>query len=115
MKRSPNLEYGQWAMMISILTNAVASWSRLSDHHLWQDVIIILSGLVFGVYGVLLAINWRGISRRYSGLRLSRSRGRQELRRFLLIRAAGVILLIGALAAIASSIFWIIALFSKTA
>lgn len=115
MKRSPVLEYGQWVMMISILTSAIASWSRLSDHHLWQDVIIILSGLVFGFYGVLLAMNWRGISRRYSGLRLSGSKRRQELRRFLLIRAAGIVLVIGALAAIASSVFWIIALFSETA
>lgn len=114
MKRNPVLDYGQWAMMISILATALASWSRLADHRLWQDVVIIISGVVFGVYGSLLAANWRGISRRYSGLLLSRGRGRREVRRFLLIRLAGVLLIIGALAAIISSIFWMIALFNKT-
>jgi hypothetical protein len=111
MKRSPVFEYGQWAMMISILTTAIASWSRLADHHLWQDVTIILSGLVFGLYGVLLALNWRGISRRYSGLRPSGNQRRREIRRFRFIRVAGIVLVIGALAAIASSTFWIITLF----
>jgi hypothetical protein len=113
MRRSPILDYGQWAMMISILATALASWSRLAEHRLWQDVVIIVSGIVFGLYGALLAANWRGISRRYSGLWLSKSRGRREARRFLLIRIAGVLLIIGALATIISSVFWIITLFNK--
>ena len=60
MKRNPGLDYGQWAVLVSVAACVVASWARLSSHQLWQDVVILISGVVIGLFGILLALNWHG-------------------------------------------------------
>jgi hypothetical protein len=110
MKQAPTLfDYGQWTVLGSILACMAASWSRLSDHQLWQDLVIIVSGLVIGVYGVLLVINWHGITDRYiMSVRGLGIRSKRRAHRFKFIRMSGALLIVGALAAIMDSIFWIV-------
>jgi hypothetical protein len=114
MKRHPGLDYGQWAVLVSIGACVVASWARLSGHQLWQDVVILVSGIVIALFGLLLALNWRGMTERYSSpaRRLSPKAPRHspQLR---VMRLGGALLTLQALAAIVSSINWLVALLAQ--
>ena len=111
MKHKLRLDYSQWAMAGAIVICVVASWSRLSSHQLWQDIAIIISGVVIGIVGLLLAFNWRGMTERYTRPvpRLHPKRLPYS-RRIILFRIGGALLSLEAVAAIISSILWIMAL-----
>ena len=116
MKRNPNpnLDYGQWAVIVSIAACVVASWARLAGHQLWQDIVVLISGLVIGLFGLLLAFNWRGMTERYSSppRRLSPKAPRHS-QQLKVMRIGGAMLTLQALAAIVSSISWLIALLAQ--
>lgn len=116
MKRNLSHNYAPWAIVISIAACVVASWSRLVGHELWQDIVILLSGAVIGIFGLLLALNWRGIADRYSasGRRLSPKQPPRRRQQFMVMRVSGALLTLEALAAIISSILWIMALFNNS-
>jgi len=115
MKRHPfSLDWSQWAIVGAIVGRVVASWARLSSHQMWQDIVIIISGGVMGTVGLLLALNWRGFTQRYT-TPVRRLHPKQPIhsQRTTFIRVSGALLLLQALAAIISSIFWIVALFNN--
>ena len=111
MKQKLRLDYSQWAMAGAIVACVVASWSRLSSHQLWQDIVIILSGVVIGIVGLLLALNWRGMTERYT-MPVPRLHPKKppRSRRTILFRISGALLSLEAVVAIVSSILWIMAL-----
>jgi hypothetical protein len=81
---------------------------------MWQDIVIIISGSVIGTVGLLLALNWRGITQRYT-LPVRHLHPKQSIhsQRTTFLRISGILLLVQALAAIVSSIFWIVALLNS--
>jgi sulfite exporter TauE/SafE len=115
-KQRPYFVFSQRAVIGAILACLTASIWRQSDHQLWQDILIIIGGLVIGVYGLLLVFNWRGISTHYSmpTSRLSPRHKRYQYR-FIAIRLGGALLVLSAIAAISSSIFWVVVLFNSPA
>jgi hypothetical protein len=115
MKRNPGLDYGQWAVLVSVAACVVASWARLSSHQLWQDVVILVSGVVIALFGLLLALNWHGMTERYSSpvRRLSPKAPRHHAHQLKMMRVGGGLLTLQALAAIVSSINWLIVLLAQ--
>jgi len=105
MKHEPILDYRLWVVAGGVLACAIASLARnWTGHQFWQDILTIAGGLAFGFYGLLLVVNWHGITGRW----LSRMKG--DTSRPALFRVAGALLVLGALAAIISGISGIIAL-----
>ena len=116
MKRQHfSLDRTQWAIVGAIAACVIASSARLSSHQMWQDVVIIVSGGVIGIIGLLLALNWRGITERYTTPPIRRLHPKQPIRaqRTTFMRVSGALLLLQAMAAIVSSISWIVALFNN--
>lgn len=111
MKQKIRLDYSQWALAGAITACIVASSSRLSNHQLWQDITIIISGVVIGIIGLLLALNWGGITERYT-IPIKRLHPKKPPRSWhtILFRIGGALLSLEALAAIVSNILWIMAL-----
>ncbi len=114
MKYRNKFDTNQWAVIAGIVFCVVASVARLSEHQLWQDIFIIIGGGVIGLYGGLLATNWRGITERYSNPapRLS-PKIKRNPQRFLFVRIGGAFLVLEALIAIVSSVLWLTAWFSE--
>lgn len=105
MKRQPGLDYGQLAVLVSIAACVVASWARLSSHHLWQDVVILVSGTIIALFGLLLALNWRGMTERYSApVRRLSPKAPRHSPQLRVMRLGGALLTLQALAAIVNSI-----------
>jgi len=111
MKQKFRFDYNQWAMTGAIIACIVASSWRLSNHQLWQDITIIISGAVIGIIGLLLAFNWRGITERYTmPVKRLHPKTPPRSRQTILFRIGGALLSLEALVAIVMSILWIIAL-----
>lgn len=111
MKQEFRLDYSQGAMAGAITACIVASSSRLSSHQLWQDITIIISGVVIGTIGLLLALNWRGITERYTmPVKRLHPRTRPRSWHTIIFRISGAVLSLEALAAIVTNILWMMAL-----
>jgi len=111
MKHKFRLNYSQWVMSGAITAFIVASSSRLTSHQLWQDITIIISGVIIGIIGLLLALDWRGITERYTmPVKRLHPKKSPRSRQIILFRISGALLSLEALAVIVSNILWIMAL-----
>jgi len=115
-KQHPYFDYSQRIVIGAVLTCLVASLWRQSNYQMWPEIVTIISGLVIGGYGVLLAINWRGIAAHYSLPRSPLSpKQKRHQRHLVAVRLGGVLLVVSALIAIANSIFALVSLLHRPA
>lgn len=111
MKQKFRFDYSHGTMAGAITASIVASSSRLSSHQLWQDITIIISGVVIGIIGLLLALNWRGITERYTmPVKRLHPKTRPRSWHTHLFRISGAFLSLESLAVIITNILWLMAL-----
>ncbi len=66
MEQRPFLVYLQWASNAALIAVGFGIAMRVARCHLlWQDLLILVAGLVMLIYGVLLVSNWRGEADQY--------------------------------------------------